>query len=77
MTPQQEIKEQLIVALEKEQNSLVTKGIDVTDHIVTIAYLREAEMSVASIQSHLEKYENGLLYAAIYDYDCLVSDYLS
>ena len=67
MTKAEKTKE-LIEALQKERASFVSREQDTFEHDVTIEYLQNGETD--------ENPDNiDMLYAAIYDFDCLYSDY--
>ena len=75
----EETKQALIEELtaEKERMSNLD-GFDPADHAMVIAYLEgKFELNSNHIVSHLKEYEDGLLAAAIYDYETLVHDYLT
>ena len=66
-------KQKLIEALKTEQLMLQKKGIDVTDHILTINFLETDKLST-NVMEEIEKYE--LLDASINDLETLYSDYV-
>ena len=66
-------KQKLIEALKTEQLTLQEKGVDVTDHILTINFLETDKLST-QVMEKIEKYE--LLNVAINDLKTLYSDYV-
>lgn len=62
-------KQKLIEALEAEKDRLDRQGKDVMDHVLAISYLKTGVRPQVDIDSF------DILYAAIYDYDYLCSDY--
>lgn len=61
-------KEQLIEKLKLESQVLKNKGVDVTDHEVTLIYLK-----TGTTNANPDNFD--LLCAAMYDFECLCSDY--
>ena len=66
-------KQKLIETLETEQVMLQKKGVDITDHILTIDFLVTNELPT-HIMAVIEEYE--LLDMAVNDLETLYSDYV-
>lgn len=64
-------KKELIQALEREKASLLKHDMDVTEHDITIAFLK-----TGFIPTFVDVNEYSLLEACINDLDTIISDYV-
>lgn len=70
-----EQKNKLIAALETEKNRMLNFGNDIHDHCITIEYLQTGKHNLSEDEINDMDINFPLLYAAITDYDTLLSDY--
>lgn len=72
-----EQKAKLIAALEIENNRMKNNGFNTEDGDATIEYLKSGSHNISEIEEDDMENYFPLLYAAIHDYDTLLSDYTS